>query len=777
MVFLYRRNRTVIAAGCLAAAFCFFTLADHSAASPPDNSADTARKSVNAGLRSYQNGHFQDAITEWNDALQVAQSQNDHALEIETRLRLAEAYQALGQHIHAVQILEPALTLASESGDPDRLTQLTTTLGRSYSETGNTRQAKQLLEQIAGTATGSDRPDLAATALNNLGNLFVREQQYTDALAAYEKGIMLAKQTGDRLLQAQASANAARAALENGNPKHTDELLSAALDVTRRLNDSHDKAYLLLNIGQLGRRLDADKTYHSGKWLRQAHAALQQGQMIAESIGDHRALSYALGYQGQAYQAAERLEEALHLTDRAIFAAQQADAPEALYRWQWQKGRLLRSRGDIDGAIAAYRNAARTLQSIRPDLSVHYARGQSSFREASGPLFLELADLLLQRPRVSTNTEAIQNDLIAARETIEQLKAFELEDYFQDDCVAELQAKITGLDQIDDRTAIFYPILLEDRMELLLSLPDGIRQFTVPVTRARITKEIREFRKLLEKRTTHQFLPHARQLYSWLIQPLIKDLLQAGIDTLVTVPDGPLRTIPLGSLHNGEMYLIMQYALAYTPGLQLTDPHPLERNNIRVLSSGLTESVQDFPPLPHVSDELQQINDIYGGKILMNEDFLVDNVRDELEKSPYTVVHIASHGVFNGDVRKTFLLAYDGKVTLDRLEQFMGFGQYRQDPVEILTLSACQTAAGDDRAALGLAGVAIKAGARSALATLWFINDQATSMLVSDFYQQLSNPDISKAQALQQAQINILSDRRYRHPGYWSPFLLIGNWL
>lgn len=107
----------------------------------------------------------------------------------------------------------------------------------------------------------------------------------------------------------------------------------------------------------------------------------------------------------------------------------------------------------------------------------------------------------------------------------------------------------------------------------------------------------------------------------------------------------------------------------------------------------------------------------------------------------------------------------------------MSLSQYRDQPVELLTLSACQTAAGDDRAALGLAGLAIKAGARSAIATLWFINDQAASLLIAAFYQQLQDAKLSKAKALQQAQLQLLADRRYQHPGYWSPFLLIGNWL
>ncbi|MGH8559001.1 MAG: CHAT domain-containing protein, partial [Methylococcales bacterium] len=124
-----------------------------------------------------------------------------------------------------------------------------------------------------------------------------------------------------------------------------------------------------------------------------------------------------------------------------------------------------------------------------------------------------------------------------------------------------------------------------------------------------------------------------------------------------------------------------------------------------------------------------------------------------------------------------FVLTSDGKISLDALGNMMGVSRYRNEPVELLTLSACQTAAGDDRAALGLAGVAVKAGARSALASLWFINDPASADLVTEFYRQLKKPGTSKAKALQQAQWLLLNDERYEHPGYWAPFLMIGNWL
>ena len=162
----------------------------------------------------------------------------------------------------------------------------------------------------------------------------------------------------------------------------------------------------------------------------------------------------------------------------------------------------------------------------------------------------------------------------------------------------------------------------------------------------------------------------------------------------------------------------------------------------------------------------------------MNKNFSLSNVENELSDNAYSVVHIASHGKFAGKVKDSFLLTYDRKMSMDDLEKFVGSSKFRFDkPIELLTLSACESAAGDDMAGLGLASVAIKAGARSALATLWSIDDAATSELVMEFYRQLQKPEISKAKALQQAQLKSLDDKRYRHPSYWAPFLLIGNWL
>jgi CHAT domain-containing protein len=214
-----------------------------------------------------------------------------------------------------------------------------------------------------------------------------------------------------------------------------------------------------------------------------------------------------------------------------------------------------------------------------------------------------------------------------------------------------------------------------------------------------------------------------------------------------------------------------------TPGLTLTDPRPLRARSSRTLLSGLTMPVQGFSALPEVAVELKSLRETEGGTLLQDESYVLKNVQQEFASRPITVLHIASHGQFSSDPAKTFLLTYDGKLTMDQLEKLIAPSRYRDEPLELLALSACQTAAGDDRAALGLAGVAIKAGARSALASLWFVNDQSSTQLITEFYRQLKQPGTTKAKALQQAQLKMITDARFSHPGYWAPYLLIGNWL
>lgn len=339
------------------------------------------------------------------------------------------------------------------------------------------------------------------------------------------------------------------------------------------------------------------------------------------------------------------------------------------------------------------------------------------------------------------------------------------------------QVRTRSIDQLSRTAVIVCPIALPDRLELLVSLPTGLKRVQVPVGAQELEGVARSFRLALQERYPQLQREQARRLYAWLVHPLEAELTASKTRTLVFVPDGALRTIPFAALHDGQDYLISRYAVAVTPSLALTDPLPLTRDKLRLLAVGVSAAVADFEALPHVEGELKALGHDYGGPILLNQEFTVAGVETALRKEQFSIIHIASHARFARDVKQSFLLTFKEKLTFDRLEQLIGRLRFRAAPLELLTLSACETALGDDRAALGLAGVAIKAGARSALATLWRVNDAAASLLVTMFYRHLKEPSVSRAVALQRAQQDMLRHPDYHDPFFWAPFLLINNWL
>ncbi len=746
------------------------------AASGWADEAPSAEALFEQGLKAFARGAFEEAASSWSSAARAYERERKPNGQIAALVHLAQAQSALGQYRQAVGSLGTALELAEKLGDLRRIASIVAEMGNAHIALGPPETAEMYLTRALSVARQVGDATLTAVILNNLGNLLTTQQKNPEAIAAYKESAALAKQAGHRLLRARALTNGATLLRQTGAAEESRGLLDAASDELRGLEASHETAFALINIGLAYRDLRLSLPASGDLLLLRAAGALNEAAVLAGKIGDRRTTSYAWGYLGGLYEAERRHAEALQLTRRAILAAQRVNAPESLYRWQWQAGRLLKKLGVVDDAIASYRRAVYTLQAIRPELSVGYG-SQTSFRETVGPVYFELVDLLLQRATAARSRDEIAPYLIEARETVELFKMAELRDYFRDDCVDTALSKVTKLDVISQTAVVVYPILLPDRTELLVSLPSGLKLVSVPVGIDRLTQEVRQFRRRLEKRTTREYLPHAQQLYDWLMRPLEADLNAAGIDTLVFVPDGPLRTIPMAALHDGKQFLISKYAMAITPGLNLTDPRPIKREGAKVLAVGVTEAIQGFPPLPSVAAELEALRGLFPSTTLVDREFLIATFEEKLKTERFTILHVASHGEFSSEPGKTFLLAFDGKLTMDRLDQFIGLFKFRDDPLELLTLSACDTAEGDDRAALGLAGVAIKAGARSAVATLWEINDVASAGLIADFYRGLQDPSISRATALQRAQVKMLSDPRYEHPGFWAPFLLINNWL
>ena len=736
-----------------------------------------ADEAMAQGTEAFQRGSYEDALGKWKEAARQYNAQGQAHQQSQALVASARAAEALGQTRQALQLLELASALAQNG--PDTLWRATVLeqLGHTYLTARQLDAASTHLTQARELINRALSPALTASLLNDLGILYALQNHPDEALAAFTDTVPLAQQAELPLVALHARLNAARTSLQLNQPVNSRLWIDQALEQVTTLPLSRERAIALMNIGLLYRRLLPSLPDLHAPLVLRAAGALQEAASLAEQLGDARTLSFALGHLGHLYGLEQRLDEALSFTRRAIFVAQSVDAPESLYRWQWQLGRQLAATGKLDDAIASYRHASGTLQPIRPAVATAAADASWSDEDPIRPLFFELSDLLLQRADLTDDAPAVQEYLRRARDAIETYKAAELRDYFRDDCVDTLQARITKLDQLAAGTAVVYPIVFADRLELLVSLPNGLKRLSIPVSSAMLTKEVRAFRKTVEKRTTREYLPHAQQLYDWLIRPLEPDLASFRIDTLVFIPDGPLRTVPMAALHDGAQFLIEKFAVATTPGLNLTDPKPIDRDKVRMLSSGLTRAVQGFPSLPFVEEEINAIRRLYQGNQLLNAEFSTPRLEQELIDRPYGILHIATHGWFASDTTQSYLLTYNGKLTIDELDRLIGLFRYRKNPLELLTLSACQTGISDDRSALGLAGVAIKAGARSALATLWFINDEASAELVSEFYRQLRNPKLSKAQALQLAQQRLLADRVYEHPAYWSAFLLLNNWL
>jgi len=739
--------------------------------------AQTPQKYMERGSLSLRLGAFADAVADLEIALGLYEMMSDTAKQCKVLLMLSEAGSMTGQYRKALQYLEKALPLARGLNDRRQTALVLNGMGNAYIGLGRGEQAYEDLNQGLTIARESGYSDVMAAILNNLGNLYIFRNNYQEALDNYRKSARQAEKAGNLSLSVIAIVNGAKVVFQTGKYTETLAELDKAMDQLMGLEDSYTKAYSFINVSlsysDLRSRLPAQNKSIS----LQAYMSLNEALHVAQRINDQRTASYAYGYLGRLYEDEGRLPEALELTRLAVFAAQKKNVSEALYKWHWQSGRILARLGQIDEAIKSYRQAIYDLQAIREEMSSCYANPEASYRKTAGAVCSELVKLLLQRASTLPTEDEIEPYLIEARDTLEILKVYELKEYFKDDCLDAARFAGKKMDEVSAKAVVIYPILFSDRLELLVSFLGRLKRFTIPVGADALTVEIREFRRKLEKRTTWEFLPHAQRIYDWLIRPLEKDLNEVKPDTIVFVPDGPLRTIPMTALHDGNQFLINSYAIAITPSLNLTDPGPLRLEKAKLLALGLTESVQGFPGLPYVSDELKAAKEFFGGEILLNEVFRVPNMEMELKKEPFSIVHIASHGHFGKDAAETFILTFDERFNMDQFGEFVGLFRFRDEPLDLLTLSACETAAGDDRAALGLAGVAVRAGARSAIATLWHVNDPASYELIVEFYRQLRTPHMSRAAALRAAQLKMLNDLRYDHPGYWAPFLLINNWL
>lgn len=675
-------------------------------------------------------------------------------LMVQAQAQLGEVLQLLAEPQQSQEVLQQGLSMAQQLGDDDLTAQLQFRLANGHRDQQRLDVARRAYEAVLGANPG---PDVAfLTRLNLLAVLVDRK----DLAAA----------------QAQ-----------------LDEL--EVLLRSRPL--SRQTSYGRINLSQSLRRAEAIAQPAGTAIAYQGLAAQQLSQAVEASrrLRDRRGQSYGLGQLAQLYEQAEQWDAAQQLTQQALTLAQtleeRLDSRDLKVLWQWQLGRILDHLGQQTEAIALYRDTVSLLDELRLDLVSFDPELQFSYRQQIEPVYLGLVRLLLERaetgdsspsdPNFQHNSQpnSQQTAIREAQSTLISLRLTELNNFFRETC---LEADAIDVEDLDESAAVLYTAVLSDRLAVILSLAgeDPIL-YETHKPRTEIEEGLARMLESINPAVAEEDrLERSAQVYDWLIRPLQEVLRQHQIKTLVFVPDGPLRNLPLGALYDrtsGE-YLIEEYAIALSQRLQLLEAGSLANGEFKALLGGLSEAHQGFSAIPAVELEVAQIAQLLPeSESLLNQAFTRDALVAQSRNDAFNVIHLATHGQFSSRADETFLLTWEGRINVEDLDVVLR-SPTRPNPIDLLVLSACQTARGDDRATLGIAGFALRSGARSTLATLWSVQDEPTAELMIEFYQQLwANSGQKKAESLRQAQLALLRSSDYQHPAYWSPFVLLGNWL
>lgn len=629
-------------------------------------------------------------------------------------------------------------------------------------DSGDTAEALELLQ---GTDPG-DGDRLAPHYANEYGRALANSSDYAGAIDWFDKASDTADRAGFATLRAHAALNALRARIDDQELVGFESSIQRALIAIAELPDAGARYARQVQLAGAIRRAVSELAL-STRWLKQARQLAESALGWADQAGSQVMLEIvALGTLGAIAEVAAELDDALVQTRAALAKAEAIEALPHVVRLEWQRARVARAAGDRKESFQALERAVFLLEEYRSSL---VKAGQREFRTLLEPVYRNYADLLLNRSSTSTEV-ADQVNLRKVRRLMESLKQAEVEDYFANACVARTSSdRTTGA--VGEAT--LYPLIFADRLELILDVGGVLSQASVAVGRLELVRTVREFRLNLERPSAaDSYLLQSQAIYDWLIAPIHAQLVDAGTLTLTVVPDGALRTIPFAALYSGSNFLIEEFALTTTPSVGLTaQARRSERPNI--FAGGLTEAVQGFSKLPNVAREIDNLVVRHEASDLRNNKFQLAGVSARLSSNKNDIVHLATHGEISADHRESFLLTYDSRLRLSLLERLLSA---RGDAkLDLLVLSACKTAAGDDQAALGLAGVAVQSGANSAIASLWSIDDASTAELFDVFYAGLLGGRFSKAESLRQAQIALLRIAQFEHPRFWAPYLLIGS--
>ncbi|WP_206044056.1 tetratricopeptide repeat protein [Geitlerinema sp. P-1104] len=791
-------------------------------------------------------GQYERAIDFYEQHLAIAREIGDRAGEGTALGNLGNVYDSLGQYERAIDFYEQHLAIAREIGDRAGQGRALGNLGIAYDNLGQYERAIDFYEQHLAIAREIGDRAGEGRALGNLGIVYDNLGQYERAIDFYEQHLAIAREIGDRAGEGSALGNLGIVYRNLGQYEGAIDFHEQHLAIAREIGDRAGEGSALGNLGNV---------YDSLGQYERAINFYEQWLAIAREIGDRAGEGSGLGNLGLAYSSLGQYERALEQYGQAVALFNELDARASEALLLNNMGGLLTLQNQPELAITFLKASVDIREAIRGDIRSLDTDLQQSFTDTVANSYRLLADLLLQQDRV-----------LEAQEVLDLLKLQELEDYqirnvrgteetrqllsfwqpereiinrfythletntdpqtfFTSTAiterVAQLQrnarsqnpnpeqlARLQGNLQQAGNAALLYPLVLDDRLELILVTTTGISRHTVPVDRVELNRVIAAFRSDIVDPFSNP-RPNAQQLYQWLIALLADEIDAAGAETILYAADGQLRYIPLAALHDGDQWLTQRYTINHITAASLMDFSQSEAASLNILAGAFpaqdlaveVAGVQrHFNGLPYAQVEVENLEANLPGTVAF---FSAGFNRQAIEPrlGNHTIIHLATHGSFqSGHPNDSFILLGDG----DRITLF-DLDQWELPNAALVVLSACETAVsgpelGTGEEILGFGYQIQRTGARAAIASLWVVSDGGTQVLMNGFYgaMQLGLP---KAEALREAQIALITGdytavggrrgdievrggRRQNsmgdplaHPYYWAPFILIGNGL
>ncbi len=759
----------------------------------------------NLGI-AYQNlGKYDKAIEFHRQSLVILQELKDRQGEGSVLGNLGNAYRNLGKYDKAIEYQLQSLAIAREIKDRRSEGQSLGNLGNAYRSLGKYDKAIEFhLQSLTIDQEIKDRRG-EGQSLGNLGITYSFLGKYDKAIEFHLRSLAIKREIKDRLGEGRSLGNLGISYYSLGKYDKAIEFHLQRLAIAQEIKDRLGEGQSLGNLGN---------TYDSLDKYDKAIEFHLRSLAIKREIKDRSGEMGGLNNLAVTYKKLNRDQEAMISYQQALTIAREIRDRSVEGLTLANIGNLSSKANHLELAIVFYKQSINVREAIRKDIRKLDKDIQQSYLETISSSYKRLADLLIQQDRI-----------IEALQVLDLLKVQELEDYFKnikgsdrsaqgvqllepekaisDKLLAvnfdnsketnrQLSDKIQQLpksainkvpdylQQIPQGTALLYPLILDDRLEIILFSPNTIPiSRTVKISQTELETLVSDFRAALLDAGSEDVKEPAIQLYKLLIKPIEAELIQAKATTILYAPDGQLRYIPIAALYDGKQWLAEKYQISNLIAYSLFDFSAQPKNSPKILAGAFGgkagEKKFGQTALPATIREVQAISNSFNNSVtLIEENFSRQAIEAKFKN--HNILHLATHAEFNiGFPDNSFIIFGNGdKIRLNEITDW-------QIPnIDLIVLSACQTGVGklgDGVEILGFGYQVQKAGAKNAIASLWKVDDAGTQALMTAFYGELQKGDVTVTEALRRAQVALIKSPQYNHPNYWSAFFAIGNGL